>query len=97
MKREDQIVFALLPTKDGQVPIIMFAIPEGAWDYMKDGKTHTFDLQKSGIPLRFMCFGCKSHADGMKTLNDAAKKLDVPYLDERGKDFTIHPKVGSPP
>jgi len=92
MKREDQILFALAPTKDGQPPIILFGIPEGAWEYMKDGKTHTFDLQKAGIPLRFMCFGCKSHSDGMKTLNDFMAKAGAPYLDERGKDFAIYPK-----
>jgi len=93
MKREDQILFALLPTKDGQPPIIMFGIPKGAWEYMKDGKTHTVDLQKSGIPLRFMCFGAENHSAAMKVLNDAAAKLGVPYIDERGKDFTIEPKA----
>ncbi|OGT54669.1 MAG: hypothetical protein A3E01_09975 [Gammaproteobacteria bacterium RIFCSPHIGHO2_12_FULL_63_22] len=89
MTREDQMLFALAPTSDGQPPIIIFAISQAAWEYMKDGKTHTFDLTKSGIPLRLMCFGAKSHSDAMKTLNDAMAKLGVPYLDERSKDFSI--------
>lgn len=92
MSRDDKILFALAPTNDGEPPIIIFGIPDAAWEYMKDGKTHTFDLTKSGVPLRFMCFGCRSHSDGMKTLNDAMAKAGTAYLDERNKDFSIRPK-----
>lgn len=94
MNREDQIVFALAPTNDGQPPILIIGIPDGAWEYMKDGKTNTVDLTKVGIPLRFACFGCRTHADGMKTLNDSLAKSGTPYLDERGTDFSIKPKGG---
>jgi hypothetical protein len=58
-KLEDKIVFALSPSDVG--PILTLGIPQGAWDYMKDGKTHTFDLTSLGVPVKLMLFGASSH------------------------------------
>ena len=93
VSKEDQIMFAFAPTNDGQPPIIILAIPDGAWNYMKEGKTHTFDLQRAGVPIRFMLFGCRNRTEAAKLLNDSMANAGVPYLNETGTDFSIHPKA----
>jgi hypothetical protein len=32
----------------------LLGVPAGAWDYMKDGKTHHFDLTNIGVPFKLM-------------------------------------------
>lgn len=90
---EDKIVFAVSYEGQGDgVPIVILGIPRAAWVYMRDGKTHNFDLTKAGVPVKLMLFGAKDHSDAMKTLDDAAKLNGVAYEDARNKDFDIHPR-----
>lgn len=86
---EEQVVFGIAPTSDGELPVIMLGIPEGAWKYMQDGKTHTFDLTRVGLPVRIMMFGAKDHSAVMKEIEDSMKAAGVPIFDERNKDFSI--------
>lgn len=86
---EEQVVFGIAPTTDGKPPVITLGIPEGAWKYMQDGKTHTFDLTKVGLPVRIMMFGAKDHSAVMKEIEGSMKAAGVPILDERNKDFSI--------
>lgn len=43
--------------------LVLLGVPEAGWQWMKDGKTHTFDLTKLGIPVQIMLFGGKDQAD----------------------------------
>lgn len=86
-KLDEKIVFALSPSDVG--PILTLGIPKAAWEYMKDGKTHTFDLTSLGIPVKLMLFGAESHEGAIQTLKDAAAQQDVPILDRRHKDWSI--------
>jgi hypothetical protein len=88
-RAEDKIVFMVAPTTDEKPPILVFGIPKAAWDYMADGKTHTFDFTKIGIPLRVMMFGGKDHSDCMRMINETAAANKIPVLDERRRDFSI--------
>jgi len=87
---EDKIVFALSPSDVG--PILTLGIPTAAWEYMKDGKTHTFDLTSIGVPIKLMLFGAESHDAAVKTLQQAAAQQGIPMLDERRTDFSIKGK-----
>ena len=86
--RENQVLFLKSETEDG-VPLITLGITRAAWVYMKDGKTHTFDLTKAGVSLRLVLFGAKDHADAMKAIETSAKERGIPILDERRRDFSI--------
>jgi hypothetical protein len=84
---DEKIVFALSPSDVG--PILTLGIPTAAWEYMKDGKTHTFDLTSLGVPIKFVLFGAASHQAAIQVLKDSAEKNDVPFLDRRHKDWSI--------
>jgi hypothetical protein len=93
LDREQQVVFAVAPEGQGDgSPILLFGISEAAWNYMKDGKTHTFDLTKAGLPLKIIIYGAATHEAAMKVINDHMAKRNVPYADDRGIDFSIKPK-----
>lgn len=94
-KIDDKIVFALSPEGQGDgVPVVILGIPKAAWDYMADGKTHTFDLTKVGCPVKLVLFGAEDHAAVMKAMNEAMSAANMPYLDERQTDFSIKPRKG---
>lgn len=93
---EQKVVFAAGPMPDAP-PLLMFGIPEGAWEYMKNGKTHTFDLNNVGLPIQIMMYGGKDHDEVMNVIKEHNKKINQPYLDMRNKDFSIkHPPKQEP-
>lgn len=93
--RDDKIAFALSPAGQGDgVPVLILGVPTGAWEYMKDGKTHTFDLSRVGLPIKLVLFGAENHDAAMKVLNQAMSERGQAYLDMRRDDFSIQPKAG---
>jgi hypothetical protein len=87
-KREQKVVFAISYGDDG-VATVLLGIPVAAWEYMKNGDTHTFDLAKVGLPVQIMMFGGPDH--------DACLEMIKPFLapghlDARNVDFGIKPK-----
>jgi hypothetical protein len=69
--------------------ILILGIPRAAWEYMKDGKTHDFDLTAIGFPVKLMLFGGDTHDSIMKTLEAAARAQGTVIEDMRNKDFAI--------
>jgi hypothetical protein len=93
LDRDGKIVFAVLPDGQGDgAPVVILGIPKGAWEYMKDGKTHTFDLTSIGLPIKLILFGADDHASAMKAIDGSLQAQGVPYFDKRAEDFSIHPK-----
>ena len=92
IKKEEKVLFAISQDHGDQTPIILFAIPTGAWEYMKDGKTHTFDLAKAGLPIRVVLFGAKDSETAGKVLFEDLKKVGITVQDRRGEDFAIGDK-----
>lgn len=74
---EERCVFAI--TEDRETLIL--GIPEAGWHYMKDGKTHTIDLRRFGIPVRIMMYGGTNRAELLKHLNISPDTLDLSGLD----------------
>jgi hypothetical protein len=90
---EKKMVFAVAPEGQGDgVPLVLLGIPTGAWEYMRDGKTHNFDLTRSGIPVKLMLYGAADHSAAMKVVEDHMKTLGLPLLDARREDFSTKPK-----
>lgn len=88
---EHKIVFGVSgPDARGTVTLLV-GVPEAAWDYMKDGKTHHFDLTRTGLPIQLMLYGAKDHDAAMKVMEDAMAIRGVPYDDRRREDFSIQP------
>jgi hypothetical protein len=93
MISEEKMIFGVSPdgTGDG-VPLVLLGIPAEAWEYMKDGKTHNFDLTKVGLPIKIIIFGAESHDAAIKMINGHMSEHNLPYFDERHKDFSIEPR-----
>lgn len=93
MNIEERLIFAICPEGQGDgVPALMIGVPKGAWQYMRDGKTHTLDLTSAGLPIKLILFGGSDHADVMRQVNEVMKATNTPYLDQRNRDFSIKPK-----
>lgn len=91
--KPEQIVFAISPEGQGDgVPVLLLGVPTAAWEYIRDGKTNTFDLTKVGVPIKLVIFGGADNAAVMKALNDAMAIANAPYFDERHKDLSISEK-----
>lgn len=87
---EERVVFAIAPQGQGDgVPVVMLGIPKGAWEYMKEGKTHTFDLTKAGVPVKLVVFGGATHAEALEVIEQGARDANRPLLDRRRDDFSI--------
>jgi hypothetical protein len=84
---EDKIVFALAPDTDA--PLVLLGIPSGAWEHMKNGQTHTFDLTKLGLPLKLMLYGAADHTAAMKMIEAHLSDRDLTMLDLRRENFAI--------
>lgn len=83
----NQMVFAVGNEPDGS-PIVIFGVTEAAWNYMREGKTHNFDLTRLGLPFKVMCFGAKDYAEARAILSQArGEKADLTHI-----DFSIKPK-----
>lgn len=90
MKEQDpknQVVFLASQTPDG-VPLVVLGVSKDAWEYMKDGKSHTFDLVKAGLPLRLMLFGGETKEQMLESLKEQGKAWGLTVQDSPG-DFSI--------
>jgi len=90
---EERIVFAIAPGGTGdRVPLVVLGIPLGAWKYIREGKTNTFDLTKGPmpIPVKIMVFGGMSHAEVKGVLEKYAFAQGAQgILDETRTDFRL--------
>jgi hypothetical protein len=94
-EHERKIVFALFTASDGK-PTLILGVPKLAWLYMKDGKTHHFDLSSIGIPLQLMLFGAKNSSQARQFIETGMKLRDQPFHADYDKDFAIqHPEGGT--
>ena len=79
--KTNQVVFALATTARG--PVVVLGVPDAAWEYMKDGRSHTFGLRKVGFPVDIIMFGGRTRAHILDALSvvqnggDVASKLDT--------------------
>lgn len=93
MNIEEKMVFGVSPEGQGDgVPLVLLGIPAGAWEHMREGKTHTFDLTKIGLPIKIMLYGAADHAAAMKLIEGHLTDKGMPYVDARREDFSIKPK-----
>ena len=95
-KSDREIVFCIAPASEQSdgVAVLLFGVPKAAWEYMKDGHTHTFDLTRARLPLKVLIYGAEDHAGAMKPIEEHMRKIGKPFADERGTDFSIKPKQG---
>ncbi|MGH8596001.1 MAG: hypothetical protein ACREXT_05020 [Gammaproteobacteria bacterium] len=87
MAGEDKMVFAV--SMDGDEPMLLLGIPQAAWEYMRGGKTHHFDLTKVGVPIKLLVFGCKDRAEAVAHIETHNRKQGLSTLYQPGKDFGI--------
>ena len=87
----EQVVFAVSPRGDGCD--VLLGVPTAAWDHMKDGRTHTFDLTKLGLSIRIIMFGGKDQAQVRRWIDEHNRSLGIVATRERtDEDFSIGPE-----
>ena len=85
----EKVVFAVAPRADGGLDVLL-GVSAASWEYMKDGKTHTFDLTKLGLPIRIMMFGSADHQKALDVIQAHNASIGVFETDDqRGRDFSI--------
>lgn len=87
MKPEDhRVTVALGEPLEGvsDVPTVILGMPIGAWNFMKDGMTHTFDLTKVGVPVRIILFRGANGGDVRRKLADVNIFLKSGAIDAQG-------------
>jgi len=89
---EQKMVFGVSPSGTGDgVPLLMLGVPAGAWEHMKDGKTHSFDLTSIGLPIKILVYGAKDHDAATAVITGHMKQRGEACLDQRRADFSIKP------
>lgn len=80
----DQRVVFGAGTGEGGMPVIALGVSEKAWEYMKDGKSHTFDLRPIGLPITLVLFGGETRESIQAILQEAAggQAKDIGVLGE---------------
>ncbi len=91
MNIEEKMVFGISPGQGDGVPCVLLGIPAKAWEHMRDGKTHTFDLTKAGLPIKLILYGAADHKAAMKMIEGHLAATNTPYLNELQTDFSIKP------
>jgi hypothetical protein len=94
---EDKVAVMLGDTADGRPPIVILGMSQAAWDYCKDGKTHTFDLTGAGVPLQLMIAGGQNRE---QIIEDVARGVAVSggeferrTLEVESRDLGMKPPV----
>jgi hypothetical protein len=91
---EKKMVFAV--SASGQngdgVPVLLLGIPAGAWEHMREGETHTFDLARIGFPVKMMLFGGPSHESVLATVKEVMRGWGVEKVQDLRDthDFAMH-------
>lgn len=95
LAREQKVVFALSTRDEGYD--VLLGVPTAAWDYMKDGQTHTFDLTKLGLPIRIILYGGPDRPTVRAAIDAHNKTLGIETVwDLSLEDFAIRPPTRDP-
>lgn len=79
-----------------RIPVVVIGIPAGAWAYMADGKTHSFDLSRVGVPVKLMLFGTATRASAMDMITEANAMNGKNTIDATDQDFAMKPIEDQP-
>jgi hypothetical protein len=88
MPDPEKVVFCIAENERGGTDVVL-GLSEASWEYMKDGKTHTFDLTKLGLPIRIFLFGGPDREWCYQQLEAHNRRLGIETLDKRGDDFSV--------
>ena len=88
---DNKVAVLAAVTEDG-IPLVTLGVSKAAWEYMKDGKSHTFDLTAAGIPLRLIMFGGETKAGMIESLRAQGEAWGLTVNDGPPLDFGIKNK-----
>ena len=83
--RPEQVVFGVSPREDGTVDVLL-GVSVAAWEFMKDGRTHTFDLTKLGLPVRILLYGGPDQAKVREVIDQHNAALGLTEVEDRQED-----------
>jgi hypothetical protein len=73
------------------VPLVILGIPAGAWEFIKNGNTNTFDFTKAGLNLKMAIYGAATHKETLELMQKVmnADFGNLPVKTDLKKDFSI--------
>lgn len=69
MQPKDHAVIGASYDAPDKVPVVLVGLSEAAWDYMRGGLCHDFDLTKIGINAKLVIFRAKTRKEAMDILS----------------------------
>lgn len=82
MNDRDKRPLFMLGIDGSNQPILIFAIPESAFNPVESGHSFDFDLNPVGISAKVLLMKCRDHADGLATLRQVADKMGIPIRND---------------
>lgn len=89
MSSIDKRPIFLVGATDSGKSLLMFGIPDTAWNELTNHHSFDFDLSAAGLPIYVTIFRAKDHSDAMSVVEQLARSQGIPIHDERRKDFSI--------
>lgn len=87
-----QVIFAVSPLPAGGL-VVLLGVSKESWEYMRDGRTHNFDLTRLGLPIQVVMFGAETQAEALAHIEKWNKEVGIQELrDMRDVDWSIPPK-----
>ena len=94
MSTNEQVVFAIARGENDTVPTIFLGVSREAWVYMKEGRTHTFDLTRAGVPVKLVMFGAKDREEAKRILlTGAGNAPGEQIVDATDQDWSVKPQT----
>jgi hypothetical protein len=83
--KEHQVVFGLSADRR----FVILGISEASWNFMKDGKTHNFNLEQLGFPVSIVMYGAATRAQAYDMISHLTDNKKDPQLVDLESDFSI--------
>lgn len=80
MNKDEKLVFAMGKGDDG-VPVVILGVSDAAWEFMKNGMTHTLDLTSLGHGFKLVVFGGRNHEQIKSLIPQGPDTFDASGLD----------------
>lgn len=94
--REEQVLFLMsgeqVPVEAGVTGVpkyLLLGISKKAWEYMRKGKNHNFDLRRLGLPMQLILFGGATHdhlMDSISLFTGPVPKVADMHTDNKVKE-----------
>jgi hypothetical protein len=85
-----KMVFGLAPPVERSGPVTLtIGLPRACWTRLAGGLTTDLNLERLGLPIQLIVFGCDSHEHGRKIIEKANAAKGFATDDRQREDYSI--------